>query len=556
MRAFLFVLFVAFACATISDRFFPEYSEVLTPDAGWEVDHSGDASLVSFSYMVALTQRNMASFSRLAERLSDPRHPHYGRYLTLEQVRDRVAPLKKNVDAVRSFFLSHNVSRVILSASGDWMEVRATPAQINAALNTDIRMWRSKNADSMGKTTWRSVVPYSFPSHLQGMVDYVSNIHHFPKPRKGKFYSPKDAPLIGPTQLRTRYNISDWAPATGNNTQAVAEFQGQYYSPSDLNQFFQQYVPGQKNSSVAGVIGPNNANAPGVEAELDIQYIMGVNPNTKTYFYSQSSFEFWSDLTAWITILNNDPRPPLVHSISYGEQSEHQTSESFKQRFDQEMQKLGSRGLSIIFASGDSGSGCFLCFRFTPSFPATSPHVTSVGATQFISGGAPITPGTPEAAVSQFGSGGGFSWTFPRPSYQAAAVNAYITNHTSDIPAQFHWNKNGRATPDVAALGIGFAVVVSGGVESIGGTSAAAPTFAAVISTLNAQQQLRGRPPLGFLNPWLYQTWAKAGNAFYDVTQGNNADGCCVHGFKCAPGYDAVTGLGTPNYPVLKSNLP
>jgi hypothetical protein len=48
---------------------------------------------------------------------------------------------------------------------------------------------------------------------------------------------------------------------------------------------------------------------------------------------------------------------------------------------------------------------------------------------------------------------------------------SYISNHGNDIPAQFHWSKNGRATPDVAALGIGFSVVVNGAVESIGGTS-------------------------------------------------------------------------------------
>jgi tripeptidyl-peptidase I len=88
------------------------------------------------------------------------------------------------------------------------------------------------------------------------------------------------------------------------------------------------------------------------------------------------------------------------------------------------------------------------------------------------------------------------------------------------------------------------------------GTSAAAPTFSAIVSLLNEQQIKRGKPVLGFLNPWLYQTWAKTKSAFYDVTNGGNADGCCIHGFVCKPGYDAVTGLGTPNYTVLKQMLP
>jgi tripeptidyl-peptidase-1 len=219
-------------------------------------------------------------------------------------------------------------------------------------------------------------------------------------------------------------------------------------------------------------------------------------------------------------------------------------------------QKLGSRGLTIIFASGDSGTGCSFCYRFDPSFPATSPSLTSVGATEFIASSGPVTPGTQEQAVSEFGSGGGFSWTFDRPSYQAAAVNNYLQNHSDVLPARFHWRQAGRGTPDVAALGIGFSVVVSGGVELIGGTSASAPTFSAVISLLNEQQLLRGRPPLGFLNNWLYQSAAASSSAFFDVVQGNNADGCCIHGFRATQGWDAVTGLGTPNYRQLKAMLP
>jgi tripeptidyl-peptidase I len=134
------------------------------------------------------------------------------------------------------------------------------------------------------------------------------------------------------------------------------------------------------------------------------------------------------------------------------------------------MQKLGARGITIIFASGDSGTGCSLCYRFDPSFPATSPSLTCVGATQFDQNSPPYTS---ESAVSQFGSGGGFSWTFDRPKYQDQAVLGYF--NTSDLPAGFHWNKKGRGTPDVAALGIGFSVVVSGGVESIGGKFFSAP---------------------------------------------------------------------------------
>ena len=81
-----------------------------------------------------------------------------------------------------------------------------------------------------------------------------------------------------------------------------------------------------------------------------------------------------------------------------------------------------------------------------------------------------MTPQTTEGAVTAFGSGGGFSWHFDQPSYQSSAVESYFKNHASDLPSGIHYNKKGRATPDVAALGWGFSVVVNGNVESIGGT--------------------------------------------------------------------------------------
>ena len=102
------------------------------------------------------------------------------------------------------------------------------------------------------------------------------------------------------------------------------------------------------------------------------------------------------------------------------------------------------------------------------------------------------------------------------------------------------YNANGRATPDVAALGIGFAVVVSGVTMSIGGTSASAPTFAAIVSLLNDARLAKGKSPLGFLNPWLYGPVAASTGALWDVTLGSNGDDCCFVGFECTVGYDPV----------------
>jgi len=127
---------------------------------------------------------------------------------------------------------------------------------------------------------------------------------------------------------------------------------------------------------------------------------------------------------------------------------------------------------------------------------------------------------------------------------------------------------SGRGFPDVAAQGTNFQVVVGGKITSVGGTSASAPvcptqawprpifagsdvsdqTFASVVSLLNDARIAAGISPLGFLNPWLYTTGF---NGLNDIVGGNNP-GCGTAGFTAVKGWDPVTGLGTPNFGLLK----
>jgi hypothetical protein len=192
-----------------------------------------------------------------------------------------------------------------------------------------------------------------------------------------------------------------------------------------------------------------------------------------------------------------------------------------------------------------------------PSWPASSPWVTAVGATRFQhpNPAAAATTMQKEAAVESFGSGGGFSTLYSQEDaqWQTAAVDAYLntTSRAAPFPPSSLFSPTGRATPDVAALGQGFQVVYNGQVKVMGGTSASAPTFAALVSLLNEARLQGGMPPMGFLNPWLY---ANPG-AFTDITVGTNAingKGQRVpFGFNCTAGWDPVTGLGTPKFGAL-----
>lgn len=291
-----------------------------------------------------------------------------------------------------------------------------------------------------------------------------------------------------------------------------------------------------------------------------------------------------------------------VYSFSYN-QIEAALPVAYQTRQCNEWMKIALQGSSVLFASGDSGvanrynsgynNSCLLeegpyvsqdGTRFSPSFPCNCPWVTSgklptllflcsfvypsycttwhdidtlpVGATDLLGGrNGSITSG--EMAVADpdtsnakldFYSGGAFSNVFEMPSYQSEAVSGYLKNYTPPYNASVYNNSGvARAYPDVSALGLNLVSVWLGELFPDGGTSASTPLVAGIITLLNEARAQVGKKPIGFLNAIFYAH----PEMFNDVTVGSNP-GCGTDGFKTAPGWDPVTGLGTPNYPKMK----
>jgi tripeptidyl-peptidase-1 len=242
-------------------------------------------------------------------------------------------------------------------------------------------------------------------------------------------------------------------------------------------------------------------------------------------------------------------------------------------RVNTEFMKSGARGVSILVASGDSGTNgrtdadCVVP-KLRPDFPACSPYVTSVGATELVNAqplqnapsicsnfGGCAKSGTEQAVsyrISSYASGGGFSNTGGMPSYQKTAVTNYLKSGVTLPPASY-FNTSGRAFPDIAALGHQCVVVQNGYPEGVGGTSCAAPIVAGIFSLLNQLSYKKTNKPLGFLNPLIYQMFTADPTIFQDITVGDNKcteDGCSgsCKGFLATKGWDPVTGVGTPNY--------
>ncbi|GAM28939.1 hypothetical protein SAMD00019534_121150 [Acytostelium subglobosum LB1] len=356
--------------------------------------------------------------------------------------------------------------------------------------------------------------------------------------------------------------------------QAVAEFLDQYYNGTDLEQFFEIMGLDPRLAARVFVNGPNNVTNPGAEASLDIQYLMGLAPGFNTTFYSVGgTVNGQEPFLEWITDVLNDNNIIHVHSVSYGD-DENTLSLDFMNRINQDFIKAGAVGITIMFSSGDlgvnSGNGTIVD-EFVPSFPASSPYVLAVGATQFSTQTSPVCSIKPVGIISakcnQVGeiassiatgsritSGGGFSNVFGRPSYQDAVVQDYINTHLENNIPSSYYNQSGRAYPDVSALGHNFIIVLAGEVVTVDGTSAAAPTFSSVITLLNDRLMSRGKAPLGFFNPTLYQLATSHSDAFFDIVMGDNSCGeslCNQYGFPAVPGWDAVTGFGSPNFESL-----
>ncbi|KAK2772829.1 hypothetical protein FQN53_004434 [Emmonsiellopsis sp. PD_33] len=383
---------------------------------------------------------------------------------------------------------------------------------------------------------------------------------------------------ISPVCLSVLYGMWGYQQrASDRNSVALTNFLGEVNNRSDIDLFLRRYNPSAAEANAAyqfvteiiadgddqqtpNTPEQNNRNK-GFEGALDAQTILSLSwpvPMTTYNVGSKPPFQPLEDMKentnepylTWLQHMQSKEVLPHVISISYAD-TEQSVPPEYARRVCSEFAKLGARGVSVLVASGDWGVGknerCMVEAngtqqkRFSPSFPASCPYVTSVGATRLVGSEIVGFDGR-----GDFSSGGGFSEIFSRPQYQAHAVNAYLRTLGNEHEGLF--NRNGRAYPDIAAMGYHFSVFWNGQAHLQDGTSASAPTVAAIIALVNDALIADGRAPLGFLNPWIY---SEAQDAFTDVTWGTNR-GCNSTGFSAAKGWDPATGLGTPWFPRLK----
>ncbi|KAI0638560.1 tripeptidyl peptidase A [Trametes polyzona] len=569
--------------------------ESISPPRGWTKSAPAPADHV-IELRIALPQPRFSELEKHLYEVSDPFHDRYGQHLSKEEVESYVTPEAESVHLVNEWLASHGIYEDNLSRSPakDWVLVKVPVSLAEEMLKTEYHVWTH---DASGESVVRTTA-YSIPEHLDEHVELVQPTTVFSRMKslKTSFHIndekklaaiPADAPPINVpsasgghvdascnqtitiTCLLQLYNAVGFKPSTKHgNKIGITGYLEEFANIQDLQSFYADQRPEALGSSFTTVLingGENNQtlSEAGAEANLDTQFAYGLTfPTPGTFWSTGGRPPFKPD--AITTTNTNEPynewldfvlaQKDLPQSISTSYADDEQTVPvSFAKRVCAGFAQLGARGVSLMFSSGDGGVGdgqsnpelqqCFTndgrnATRFVPLFPPSCPYVTAVGGTIHV----------PETAV--FFSGGGFSDVFPRPLYQAQAVPAFLKTLA---PGTYKglFNPNGRAIPDVAAQADLFRIFLSGRPVSIGGTSAAAPTFTGIVSLLNAARLEKGLPPLGFLNPLIYAIHALEPSAFNDITVGNNP-GCGTPGFNATKGWDPITGVGTPNFGKLK----
>ncbi len=439
-----------------------------------------------------------------------------------------------DIDAVKAFAAESGLTVAGVDAARRVVLLRGTVQAVADAFQAQL----VGTFAAPGGATYRAQSgPLTVPTALSGVVEGVFGLDDRPQARAHVRRRALDPNAYTPIEVSQAYSFP--ATATGQGeTVGILELGGGF-ATSDLSTYFAGL--GLAVPSVTAVSVDGGQNQPGQdpnsdgEVMLDIE-IVGAAANGASiavYFAPNTDQGF---IDALSTAVHDATHKPSVISISWGE-SEDSWSAQARTQMEQILTEAAGLGVTVTVAAGDNGSADNVGDgQQHVDFPASAPHALACGGTTLQASSSQISSETVWNDPSDGATGGGISRQFALPSYQA---NAGVPNNVdTDAP--------GRGVPDVcgdADPNTGYTIRVDGADETVGGTSAVAPLWAALIARLN--QQLGA--PVGFLQPRLYPLLGTA--AFHDITSGSNG------AYSAGAGWDACTGLGSPDGTSLASEL-
>jgi len=551
--------------------------------------------------------------------LADPHSANFHKYLTPAEFGERFGMTQNDLDKIAAWLQAEGFSNISVANGRNQISFDGTVAQLESVFAMEMHHYLVDGVVHLANSGEPSV-PTGLAG-IVGSLWHINDFSPKPrisvKPNLTSYVSGNH--FLTPGDFAKIYDFYTTLYPAGGTGQKIAVIGQSTVSTTDLNNFRSAagLAPSTVTMTLVGGTATRCAGDEG-ESDLDIEWSGGVAQKASvTFVYaglgtgdscSNRTHNVWNALT--YAIQHNVA--PFI-STSYG-LCESGLGQTFVVSTLQPLIQQGqAQGQTVTAASGDSGaadcdSGNSATQGLAVDAPASIPEVTGAGGNEFSGDGpAPVTgtkPNTTAQATSDWGpsgtgtdtpiitalgyiseeawndtteslaetppaglsaSGGGASTYFPKPTWQTGTgVPADGHRDVPDISlstSQFHdpylfCSEDAVTSPDKSCA-TGFRDS-SGNFTAVGGTSAAAPTFTAILALINQFVGDSGTIGLAPVNPFLYSIAANTPSAFQDVTQGNNMVPCTTGkpdcptgtteiGFSAGVGYDEVTGLGSPD---------
>ena len=482
--------------------------------------------------------------------------------LTHDQLRDQYGADPADVDLVRQTLSALGLEVTEVHASTRRVKVAGTVGALSSAFGVTLQQVSSPDPKTGEDVMHRyREGPLFVPAALDGVVLAVLGLDTRPQARphfrrRGAVpHAAAAGSTYPPNQVADIYKFPAGTTGAGQ-TIAVIELGGGF-STSDLDTYFGGLGIPVPSISAVSVDGASNApgsdpNGADVEVALDID-VIGAAASGATqivYFAPNNGDQGFVDA---ISAAASATPAPIAISISWGQSEDSWTAQG-RSAMDAAIADAAAMGITVCVASGDNGSGDAVNDgQSHVDFPASSPHALACGGTKLIA-----NPSTGvissevvwnETAANEGAGGGGVSDHFAVPSFQAnAGVPARVAR--SEAVSGAAAAGGGRGVPDVAGNAdpvTGYQVFSGGQAQVVGGTSAVAPLWAALVSRLAEATGQR----FGLIQTLLYAgiSPGTAVDSFNDITSGNNG------AYAAGRGWDACSGLGSPDGTALLKRL-
>jgi kumamolisin len=477
--------------------------------------------------------------------------------LSTAQLAEQYGADPADVDLVRRELGSRGLEVTAVHATTRRVKVAGTLGDLSSAFGTTLREVSSPAPDGRGQVTHRYREGALFlPPALDGVVTAVLGLDTRPQARP--HFRSRAAAAQGtsyaPNQVADIYSFPADTSGAGQ-TIAVIELGGGF-TTGDLDAYFGGLsiaVPSITAASVDGAANnPGDTSGASTEVNLDIDVIGAVAPGAAQVVYFAPNHGDQGFVDAISDAAAASPAPIAI-SISWGQSEDSWTAQGIA-AMNEAMSDAAALGITVCAAAGDNGSSDGVNDgQVHVDFPASSPYALGCGGTKLLAD--PATGAVTsevvwnELATNGGAGGGGVSDQFTVPSWQ---VNAGVGSRAGAQPADDGSAADGqwRGVPDVAGNAdpvTGYQVYSGGKPQVVGGTSAVAPLWSALVARLAEATGQR----FGLIQPLLYDGISPGADVpgFRDITIGSNG------AYSAGPGWDSCSGLGVPDGTALLNRL-